>query len=173
MMADEEVKSCQVCGASIYPEHLQRGQAGFWAGELLCAVCMEEKRNDAAKEDTAVEEPAVSDTGRDEPLTLVDEEDLAKSGRKMIRAFGADTTVGQIVHDDARFQRALNTTGRGATRVRVFHTKLNDGAASYMAQSINEWIDGNPDIEVKFAQTTVGVWEGKHPEPHLIVTVWY
>ena len=42
-----------------------------------------------------------------------------------------------------------------------------------MEEQINSWLDDNPDISIKFAETTVGTWEGKHSEPNLIMTVFY
>ena len=74
---------------------------------------------------------------------------------------------------ETQFKRPVTKTGRGATRVRTFHTKLADAAIKFLESQINEWLDGNPDIEVKFSNTTVGVVEGKRAEPHLIITVWY
>ena len=54
-------------------------------------------------------------------------------------------------HNESKYQRPLNNTGRGAIRCRTFHTKLTDAAISYMDSVINEWIDKNPQIEIKFA----------------------
>jgi hypothetical protein len=41
-----------------------------------------------------------------------------------------------------------------------------------MEEQINDWLDNN-EVEVKFVSQTVGVWEGKKAEPHIIVTLWY
>jgi hypothetical protein len=71
------------------------------------------------------------------------------------------------------YKRSLNKTGQGASRVRVFHTKLADTAMSYLEGQINDWLDNQPEVEVKFSNTTVGMVEGKRSEPHLIITVWY
>jgi len=89
------------------------------------------------------------------------------------RVQAAETDSVQTQQRAQKFQRSLNLTGQGATRVRTFHTKLTDAAMSYLAGLINEWLDASPDVEVKFASTTVGVVEGKRSEPHLIITVWY
>ena len=32
-MADTQVKSCEECGASVYPEHVNAGKAGLWGGK--------------------------------------------------------------------------------------------------------------------------------------------
>ena len=164
-MADEELKSCEVCGATIYPEHIDGGRAALWAGQLLCPVCLTEKKAEKA---ASPEAPAPTE---DEPLSLVAEEELDET--RSITAFGAKGVAARVVLDETKLKRPLNKSGAGATRMRIFHTKINDGAAVFMTQTINEWIDANPDIEVKFVGSAVGIWEGKHPEPHLILTLWY
>ncbi len=71
------------------------------------------------------------------------------------------------------FKRTLNKNGEGATRVRTFNAKLNPPSLSFLDDQINEWLDENPDVEVKLVETTIGTFEAKRPEPHLIVMVWY
>jgi hypothetical protein len=79
-----------------------------------------------------------------------------------------------LVKAAEKLNRPLNKTGEGATRVRTFHAKMNDGAMAFLDQQINEWLDGHTDYEVKFTTTTVGVLEGKRGvEHHLIINVWY
>jgi hypothetical protein len=162
-MADEEgIKSCEICGATIYPEHLSSGRAAVLKGQLLCPVCLNEKKSETTSTPLTVDgEPAVA---------LIDETEMEKSGRKVIRAFGG---VGGHKIDESQLQRALQKTGTGATRIKIFHTKMNDGAVDFLCQTVNEWTDKNPDIDIKLVQSTVGIWEGKHPEPHLILTIWY
>ena len=75
--------------------------------------------------------------------------------------------------DDSRLTRTLRDTGKGATRCRTFHSKLNENAIAYMNEQINEWVYEYPDVEIKFANTTGGVFEGKHADPNLIITVFY
>lgn len=161
-MADEELKSCGICGATIYPEHLASGRAAVLKGQLLCPACLNDKKSETNSPPMTIDgEPAVA---------LIDEQELEKSGRKVIKAFGG---VSAQKADESLFQRALQKTGTGATRVKIFHTKMNDGAAEFMCHSINEWTDKNPEVDIKLVQSTVGIWEGKHAEPHLILTVWY
>jgi len=83
--------------------------------------------------------------------------------------------MGSSAQDDAgaSYQRPLNPTGRGATRIRTFHAKLTDGAVHHLDQQINLWLDSHSEVEIKFAQSTVGVFEGKHTEPSLILTIFY
>ena len=87
-----------------------------------------------------------------------------------IHTFESDSTLGK---HGTEYHRPLKSGGIGATRVRTFHAKLADTAMSYLEGQINDWLDKNPDVEVKFSNTTVGVVEGKRSEPHLIITVWY
>jgi hypothetical protein len=68
--------------------------------------------------------------------------------------------------------REPNTTGTGATHVRTFHSKLTDDALAYIDQQVNEWLDQNPEFEVKIVTTTIGTFTGKVKEPHLICQVW-
>ena len=85
-----------------------------------------------------------------------------------IRTFGSAT-----VDRKKDYGRPLNVTGKGATRMRTFHTRLSNNAMAFLDEQVNEWIDENPDVEVKFSTSTVGMVEGKKTEPHLIVNVWY
>jgi DNA-directed RNA polymerase subunit M/transcription elongation factor TFIIS len=162
-VVEEQLKSCESCGATIYPEHITQGRATILEGKLLCPLCIGEKKAKTQVTPAVQEEPS-------ESLTLVDEAEFQQSGRK-IEAFSNKTKTPD--HKEAVFHKPLQKTGAGATRIKIFHTKMNDGAVEFMAHLINEWADSNPDVEIKNSQTTVGVWEGKHPEPHLIITVWY
>jgi hypothetical protein len=40
----EQFASCADCGATIYPEHLEKRVAEHWEGKLLCPFCLREKR---------------------------------------------------------------------------------------------------------------------------------
>ncbi len=153
----EELKICQNCGATIYPEHMESGKAGLWQGQLLCPVCMEEKKSNTA-----------SSSSEEEPIQLVSEEEMDTT--RKIEALAQKKAT---VFDESTLKRPLNKTGKGATRLKVFHSKISDGAVDFMVKTINEWIDNNEDVEIKMAQSHIGIWEGKHPEPHLILTVWY
>lgn len=103
-----------------------------------------------------------------EPLSLVDEPGGAGAPSK-IRAFA---TGG--VHGSAHtFKRLPNVTGHGAIRVRSFHGRLSDEGMDFLDNKINEFLDGHPEIEVKFVTTNIGTFEGKIREPALIINVWY
>ncbi len=95
-------------------------------------------------------------------------------GMSKIRRFGeGGITAGKASHDTSHLRRALVESAEVATRCRTFHAKLNDASLSYLDNLINEWVDSNPDVGIKFATSSIGVVEGKHAEPHLIVTVFY
>jgi hypothetical protein len=162
MTEDKDLKSCELCGASIYPEHIHSGRAAILDEKLLCPFCLNEKKGESQSPLSASD---------DRGVTLIDEGDMEKSGRKVIKSFGG--VAGGVKLDETKLSRSLQKTGTGATRVKLFHTKMNDGAVEFLSTSINEWVDHNPEVDIKIVQTTVGVWEGKHPEPHLILTVWY
>lgn len=129
----EDVKVCDACGASIYPEHLESRTADRLGGKLLCPHCLPQRRAQSTGAVTA--------------------------------------TIGTPrAHS---FQRALVPDAQYATRCRTFHCRLSEAGFQHMNDQINEWIDGHEDIVVKFATNSIGIIDGKHAEPHLIVTVFY
>ena len=48
MAGDDSTKTCEACGATIYPEHLERHTAGTWQGKLVCPHCLTERKELAA-----------------------------------------------------------------------------------------------------------------------------
>ena len=177
----EEVKSCELCSASIYPEHLKKGAADFFAGKLLCPHCLQQKKEIAAVNPAA----AYADSGptqEDEPLTLlVEDEDEVISTPKsstQIRSFGGGpsggTSHGAPVPEEDHYRRPLQPESPHATRCRTFHAKLTDASMAHMNQLINEWVDKHPEIEIKFAMNCIGMVEGKSSQdPNIFVTVFY
>ncbi len=111
----------------------------------------------------------------DEPLDLVDMEiDEATGTPTQIKAYGgrgARAAARELRHEET-LKRPLNLTGKGATRARTFHGKLNDAALAMMDQTINEWVD-NTGIEIKSSSSCIGIFQAKKPEPHLFLTVCY
>ena len=72
------------------------------------------------------------------------------------------------------FKRALIHKETGATRMRTFHVRLSETAMIFLDDHVNEWLDSNPEIEIKFCNATIGVFEGKRgSENQLILNVWY
>jgi hypothetical protein len=134
MSSEAAMKTCDRCGATVYPEHLETHQAERIGGKLLCPHCLAERR-----ERFAAPAPAM------------------RPGLPAERAW----------------RRPLRPTAATATRCKTFHAKLNDASLSNLGDQISEWVDSQDDVEIKFASTAVGVVEGKHPDPHLIVTIFY
>ncbi len=176
---EEQLETCQECGASIYPEHLENHVAEQWEGRLLCPFCLKQKRQAA----TPAAPPAQK--AGDEPIALVDleggaaaspgDEPIAYDKKPTaVRSFGGGTSglaVGEFAH--AEYRRPLLKGVPNATRCRTFHCKLADGPIAHMSEQINEWVDADDDIEIKFATSTIGVIEGKHVDSHLIVNLFY
>lgn len=168
-MPDEEehLKTCEMCGATIYPEHIETGKAGEYEGKLLCHYCMDDRREAAG----------LVEAEDDEPIALADTEPDVATRSTKIRQIGGgpggmgDSLAGAVVHTE--LTRPLLKDSPNATRCRTFHTKLTDAALTYLNDQINAWVDENRDVEIKFATSTIGVVEGKHADPHLIITVFY
>ena len=109
--------------------------------------------------------PALSDTEDDPELIELVEEDETREKHKI-------TKYGEGRQRKSEWRRAVNTTGQGATHMRTFHAKLRPDGIELIDQMINEWLDENPDYEVKFANVTAAVLMSKISEPTLFVTVW-
>jgi hypothetical protein len=124
----------------------------------------------ASPDDTATGGPA----GQEEPIGLVEEPaGPEQTGERKIRSFGEGAiTAGQGRVETSHLKRGL-VQGATATRCRTFHCKLSEASVAYMNNQINEWTDSDPEIEIKFATCSIGIFEGKHAEQHLIMTVFY
>jgi hypothetical protein len=185
---EEHFESCRECGATIYPEHVAKGVAEQWEGKLLCPFCLKEKRAASGVGIAAPQAAAAGAAPGAGPVAVVElesAESVAGSGAPIayerkptaVRASGASGVggsgmpVGRIA--EAQHRRALLTGSPNATRCKTFHCKLADGPIAYMCEQINEWVDSDDHIEIKFATSTIGVVEGKHVDPHLLVTVFY
>lgn len=134
MSSEAVMKTCDQCGATVYPEHLETHQAERIGGKLLCPHCLGERR-----ERMGGSVPA------------------ARPGASAARTW----------------RRPLNPSAATATRCKTFHAKLNDASLSNLGDQISEWVDSQDGVEIKFASSAVGVVEGKHPDPHLIVTIFF
>ncbi|MFQ5411353.1 MAG: hypothetical protein ACE5EC_03620 [Phycisphaerae bacterium] len=107
----------------------------------------------------------------DETLSLVSEAETPVTGTSKIRALERDGALSGE-HKDT-FKRPLMAHDEPATRVRTFHGKLTEAGLAHMDDLINEWIDSHPDLFIKSSSSTVGIFEGKTKEPHLLVTLFY
>jgi len=167
MAGDEEtVVECAACGATIYPEHVEKHLAAEVDGKLLCRHCVGEAREKSGA-------PVAP-----EPIQLVEEDVLGlppSRSPRVIRSFGGGPgSVGEPAPGpQLNLKRPLLTGSPNATRCRTFHCKLTDAAMAHLNAQINEWADADERIEIKFATSCIGVVEGKHQDPHLIVTVFY
>lgn len=165
---------CQGCGATIYPEHLDSGIARYEGGKLMCKHCVEEYEasRDRKHGKTGYQYAPIE---FDEKAAAAEDDahELNQSSGSTI-AFATSRIGAAVAHDPSRFKRPTDPADRNATRCRIFHCKLNDGALDYMANVINEWLDAHPQISIKFANSCIGAFEGKSSvEQNLIVTVYY
>lgn len=180
-MTDTAIRTCQGCKAEITNEQILQRQAGLVFGVLLCPQCIEQKKREAmeAQQRAAGSAPAAMPSApvrdiTDEKISLDGEEDAEATpkGPSKIRSFAAGSTLGGA-HFDANLHRALTGPTDPPTRCRTFHSKLTPGALAHMDGLINEWLDSDPNIFIKHVNTTVGPFEAKHVEQHLIVTIFY
>lgn len=173
----ELVHICSKCGATIYPEHLHRGLARLSAGKMLCHHCLQDAAAAppapaiAPAAASAPSSPSASASGLNIPPIELEDED-ADFAPIDVPALSATSLAGTSVQP-AMPSMPAGISGRSVSRVHTFHSKLSEGAVRHMETLINEWLAQNPQVEVKFATTTVGMWEGKHAEPNLILTIFY
>jgi hypothetical protein len=106
---------------------------------------------------------------REEPLELVsDDKPSAEAPKSKIHGISSVNSL--AAHS---YKRPTNLDKSGAVRMRTFHCRLSEQGVEYLDQTINDWLEGHPDVEVKFTTSTVGLWDGKLKEPTLILNVWY
>jgi len=162
----EAVKTCDKCGAGIRREHLLDHTAARYKGKLLCPQCVQEVK--------ARIMAARSAEQNDVPIALVEEEEkprVVAGPSAQIHGFsGSEMAVRSVEHT---YKRSLLKDTQSATRCRTFHCKLTDASFVNLNEQINEWVDEHEDVEIKFALSNIGVVEGKHADPHLIVTIFY
>jgi hypothetical protein len=164
-MSEEVTSPCAECGASVYKQHIVSGIARVEEGRLFCSHCLAERE----KAEKAAFAPIEIDDCEDE-ASLDSAESM--SGSKIHSA--TQSMLGQSsAWDESRFNRPLDPKIAGGTRFRVFHSRLSEGAIDFMTGQINDWLEANKEIVVKFSNTVVGPFEGKHTEPNLVITVFY
>jgi hypothetical protein len=170
-MTDTAEKACQGCGEAITNEQIVARQAGLVHGMLLCPGCVDQKRKEAmiaAQRAAAAAPPAV-----EQPIALESSEPpKAGEGSSKIRSFASASTLGGGHHDE-HLKRHVSGANEPPTRCRTFHSKLTPAALGHMDDLINEWLDAHPEIFMKHVATTVGPFEAKHVEQHLIVSIFY
>jgi len=119
---------------------------------------------DPDDEEPVLLEPPAPAADVDEPISLA--ETSGPSQVRMSKRF-QDRAAAK-----ADYKRQLNVTGAGATRCRVFHTKVSAAAIEMMQKQINDWLDSE-EIEIKHVAQTMGIMKGKTDEENVIITVWY
>lgn len=159
MPAADELKACAECGATVYPEHLERRTADFHEGKLLCGFCLEARR--AAG-------PADGDV-----LQLGDPLPAPPRPAPASKPAAPKIQLSSVAYKEPTYKRPLLTEGPHATRCKTFHCKMADAPIVHLNEQINEWVDSHPDVVIKFASQSVGVVEGKHNDPHLLITIFY
>lgn len=172
MPAADELKACAACGATIYPEHIERHTADYHAGKLLCSFCLEARRGgDNAKpgDDVLSDDSVLADESP--PGGLVG--GTKGGGLAVDRPAAPKIQLSSVAYKEPTYKRALLGDSSHATRCKTFHCKMADAPIVHLNEQINEWVDAHPDVAIKFATQTVGVIEGKHSDPHLLITIFY
>lgn len=182
----EAVRACDQCGAIIRREEFKNRTAVRYKGKLLCPECVRTLMAKAAakKSDVPTEgqgapvghqvEPVEGQPKPDDvPIALVgdDEVETAEGPSSQIHRFsGGEMTVQRT---EQQYRRPLLKNTQSATRCRTFHCKMTDASFKNLNEQINEWVDENENLEIKFVVSNIGVVEGKHADPHLVITVFY
>jgi len=191
MPGEHKIRTCDDCGVLIPDEDFRQQRAARYKGKVLCAECTDKlkARILAAKKATTEAKPAGDPAApagsppaqqppkdiADIPISLDDDdiivldEEADEAPSTQVRAFGAAAMQAQ----EPEYQRPLLKDTARATRCRTFHCKMSDASFRHLNLQINEWVDAHPEVEIKFALSNVGVVEGKHADPHLIVTIFY
>ncbi|MCB9852623.1 MAG: hypothetical protein H6819_05970 [Phycisphaerales bacterium] len=201
-MPANQPRHCQVCNSGISNEDIVERRAGLVAGVLLCHTCVDKKRQELQAQAHAASHamaasptaaghtaehvdlgttqggvyiPPVHDGERDiadEPVALIDDDGQRVAGSTLIRSFATGSTLAGS-HDDARYKRPLAAPTLPAVRVRTFHGKLTEAGVAHMDEQINDWLESNPEIYIKSSTSSIGMFEGKSKEPHVVLTLFY
>jgi len=167
MSSEEVLRTCDGCGASVYEQHIKNGIARKMDGKLLCAHCVEEIKDAHGGGEAGLEDELA-------PIEFDNDEGHASTEMTSTRIHKTtESTLGDKAWDDQKYKRSLDPNSVGASRCRTFHCRISQGAVDFLNDQINEWLDENKDITVKFSNTVIGMFEGKHTEPNLILTVFY
>ncbi|MCD4824897.1 MAG: hypothetical protein K8S55_09830 [Phycisphaerae bacterium] len=111
--------------------------------------------------------PPPSKQDDDEPIALVDDFEHVSS----VHHTGEDK-ISSLGFEKKEFKRPLNANGSGATRCRMFKSKIAEGPLEHLEVMINEWLDSE-EIEIKHVNQCIGTLEGKRAVENLFIFVWY
>ncbi len=170
----EAARTCDKCGAGIQREQLVDHTAARYKGKLLCPQCVQEVKARIMAARNAEQDAESPDDPADVPIALVEEQEkprVVAGPSTQIHGFSGSEMITQLA--ERQYHRPLLKGTRAATRCRTFHCKLTDTSLQHLNEQINEWVDEREDVEIKFALSNIGVVEGKHADPHLIVTIFY
>ena len=103
----------------------------------------------------------------DEPVEIVGLGQTRDDASKIRRIGGVGDTVRK-----SDFKRSLNVNGSGATRMRLFSSKLSATSLAAMERQINEWLD-TEKAEIKAVSSEIGTMQDKIREENLILCLWY
>jgi len=110
------------------------------------------------------EEPIRMDPPEEEPLTI----EATASTHSISHTRG----IRGAAAEGHQFSRPMQQTGQGATRCRIFRSKISVPAVESLEEHINDWLDSD-DIDVKEVGHLIGTMHGKTDEDNVIVLVWY
>ena len=124
---------------------------------------------------TVMPPPMMPPSAKDlDPISLIEEQDHSHDPARAPAPPAKKITFGSEMHHKTHaWKRTPAKTGQGACRVKTFHGKYSEQGLEYLDNAINEWLDANPDVEVKFVTPTVLQFEGKVRENALVLNVWY
>lgn len=175
MTQTETFETCASCGATIYPEHIASHKAERIGGKLLCVHCVRETKSGDRPTNGEGSSGGVVALEGDAPADAAAHPDATPASTAppptpMKHQITFDRQVGAR---KSAFKRPLLPDLAQGTRCRVWHCRLNEAAVRIMEEQMNEWIDSDEAIRIKFSSSSVGAFDGKTLEPHLIVTVFY
>jgi len=115
--------------------------------------------------------PTIEPASEDEPANTESTQTAPIAGISAAGSAKIKTFEKKDNHEE-RFLREPDKASPGATHVRTFHSKLNNESLAYMDEQINNWLAKHPEVEVKFTNSTVGIYSGKTKELAVICQVW-
>jgi hypothetical protein len=120
------------------------------------------------------DEPLSIEPAGDEPLSIepAEDEPLSISGEGSGRSISHLAGASDAATKGFSFSRPMQQSGKGATRCRIFRSKISVLAIEGLEEHINEWLDAD-DIDVKEVGHLIGTMRGKVDEDNIVVLVWY
>jgi hypothetical protein len=121
----------------------------------------------------SADEPIVIEQA-DEPIHIEppEEEPLTISEGSATRSISHTGGLNAQLASGHQFSRPMQQSGKGATRCRIFRSKISVPAVEGLEEHINDWLDSD-DIDVKDVGHMIGTMHGKIDEDNIIVLVWY